>query len=742
METTLLTDLSAFWRLNEPSGARYDAHGTNNLTDGSSVPSGAGMFGLGGDFETGSTDYIYVAHNASLSPGGDDFSLGGWIKPENDGATTKTFCIKGKGGVSQKRYIISMGDDAKISFGIDDDGGALKDVVGDTVLVAGTWYHVIGVRDGNNLRVYVDGAEDGAATDITGYGDIDQADNFYLGCSRNVAGLQNYFDGIIDEFGFWKRALSADEVRELYAGGTGVTYPFIFATGDIGEDLISYWELNEESGQRFDRHGSNDLKDNNSVLYGTGKQGNAANFEADNSEYLSHADNADLSFGDEDFTIGTWVKLETVGVDRPIVTKYDTGLNNREYSLLYQHSSTRFGFWISNNGTDWITELADELGAPDAGTWYFIVAWHDSVANTLNIQVNNGTPDSQAYSNGCNDNVTGFKIGGGTYNGSASGYCDGLIDEVGVWNRVLTSDERTALYNGGAGVSYDDLLISDAKAHGGIVTQDGDTIIHTFLEGGVFVAEENFNADTLVVAGGGGGGATGGGGGAGGYRTDSAFGVTAQAYTITVGDGGAGGVDKDTNGINGTDSVLSTITATGGGGGGSNDTDAGKATGEDGGSGGGVGSTGTAGGSGGAAAPPGEGSAGGDGDVNSPYASGGGGGAGAVGGTGSGNVSGGGGAGAANSISGASVTYAGGGSGGWRTTAGGSGTAPGAGGGGTGTGDDTTAAAGAANKGSGGGGGGFEAAAYGVGGAGGSGIVIISYSLLALGRTSTKMAGF
>lgn len=33
-------------------------------------------------------------------------------------------------------------------------------------------------------------------------------------------------------------------------------------------------------------------------------------------------------------------------------------------------------------------------------------------------------------------------------------YFDGVLDEFGVWERTLTSDERTALYNGGAGLAY------------------------------------------------------------------------------------------------------------------------------------------------------------------------------------------------------------------------------------------------------------------------------------------------
>ena len=91
----------------------------------------------------------------------------------------------------------------------------------------------------------------------------------------------------------------------------------------------------------------------------------------------------------------------------------------------------------------------------------------------------------------------------------------------------------------------------------------------------------------LIVGGGGGGGAkdtgggphtdvTGGGGGAGGFRFGSRYAVVANTlYTITVGAGGAGALDNqaNTNGSNGSNTVLFAsspveISATGGGGGG------------------------------------------------------------------------------------------------------------------------------------------------------------------------------
>ncbi len=145
---------------------------------------------------------------------------------------------------------------------------------------------------------------------------------------------------------------------------------------------------------------------------------------------------------------------------------------------------------------------------------------------------------------------------------------------------------------------------------GDIVTTDGTYWYHTFLSSGAFTPTKALTVDYLVVAGGAGGGDdNAGGGGAGGLRStvtatggggslETALSVTAQAYAVTVGAGGAGATINGNRGVNGSDSVFSTITSTGGGGGGGDTS--GQRTGANGGSGGGgagnsasVGGTGT-----------------------------------------------------------------------------------------------------------------------------------------------------
>jgi hypothetical protein len=255
-------------------------------------------------------------------------------------------------------------------------------------------------------------------------------------------------------------------------------------------------------------------------------------------------------------------------------------------------------------------------------------------------------------------------------------------------------------------------------ATGGTITYSGGNIKHTFTTNGTFTPNKILSTNALVVAGGGGGGgSTGGGGGGGGVISTSSLSVTAQAYTITVGNGGSGG--SSTRGSNGNNSVFSSLTAVGGGGGGSN---GGTTAALSGGSGGG-GSNGLSGASG----TSGQGYAGGNsGSWSGYYACGGGGGAGAIGTNGnSASAPGPGGDGFLSSISGIATYYGGGGGGGvYQTVSGANGGQGGGGHGGTSGGVGLTS--GTVNTGGGGGGQGGNSGV--AGGNGGSGIVIISYT--------------
>jgi RHS repeat-associated protein len=153
-----------------------------------------------------------------------------------------------------------------------------------------------------------------------------------------------------------------------------------------------------------------------------------------------------------DFTLAAWAYLDTKGISRTVISKWDSAGNNREYLLSYNWEDNRFKLTVSNNGTATTSLKADSLGSPAVYTWYFIVAWHDSVNNTLNIQVDNGPVDSVAYTSGVFGSSAEFRLGAS--DNSMPLYWNGRIDGAGFWRRVLTSTERSALWNAGLGCDY------------------------------------------------------------------------------------------------------------------------------------------------------------------------------------------------------------------------------------------------------------------------------------------------
>jgi Concanavalin A-like lectin/glucanases superfamily len=218
-------------------------------------------------------------------------------------------------------------------------------------------------------------------------------------------------------------------------------------------NLQAFWELGEASGTRNDSHGTNHLTDNNTVSSTTGKVGNAADFERDNTEYLSIADNAALSMGDIDFSIAGWVQFESLTADdQVLISKGDLfAYATAEFSLELT-ASDLLRFYVGD-GT--ASDSVIDIVTISTATWYFFYAYHEAATNQMGISVNDGT----VTTGDCGGSYdSGLELTLGRWANFAGGYHDGLLDQVGIWKRLLTPAEVTFLYNSGSGRSYAEML--------------------------------------------------------------------------------------------------------------------------------------------------------------------------------------------------------------------------------------------------------------------------------------------
>ena len=210
--------------------------------------------------------------------------------------------------------------------------------------------------------------------------------------------------------------------------------------------LVSYWQLDEESGARADSIGVNTLTDTNTVGYAAGLDGNAGSFVATNLEHLiSPAATIDWTDG---VTFAAWINQTTMS---PIACKdnYNYTGPAREWAVV-KSSNQVTAYFFNALGAE--QHIANTAFASLLGTWVLCIAWWDPADGYVRLSANNGTP---TVSTGTITNVmsSAQTIVLGRH---GAVYFNGLMDGVGLWNRALTTDEMTELYADGDGSFYDD----------------------------------------------------------------------------------------------------------------------------------------------------------------------------------------------------------------------------------------------------------------------------------------------
>lgn len=199
----------------------------------------------------------------------------------------------------------------------------------------------------------------------------------------------------------------------------------------------------------------------------------AADFNDANSEYLSHPDSigGDFDFGSgggTSFSIGCWVEFDSIndGNNYAVWSKYDTGGNNRGIALWYGDTAGALLFAvIPEPGTYDDTYAASiPISNISTGVKYYVLCDFNVSTGVRRIQMYTSADGSLVDSDIASSTSTGlrsssedFRIGTMFISGSANWFLDGMIDEMIVTKRILTSEETTTLVNEGEGVSWSDI---------------------------------------------------------------------------------------------------------------------------------------------------------------------------------------------------------------------------------------------------------------------------------------------
>ncbi len=208
-----------------------------------------------------------------------------------------------------------------------------------------------------------------------------------------------------------------------------------------------------------------------------GKVGSAARFVADKGHLLKSKDRPDLSMGDVDFTVAAWVYLEKER-ESTLLAKADPRFPNAiEYLLRYNSNRKTFEFRVGDGSDSW-SVYSTRFGAVSGRNWYWVAAWHQTNAaglNTLSIQVNDGPIDTAPLPGGKSpaDGTSEFTLGSFSETTEIDGTrLTGRLDEVGIWKKALTPEERTDLYRQGLGNRFHEVKRSFSVDPRGTLAKD------------------------------------------------------------------------------------------------------------------------------------------------------------------------------------------------------------------------------------------------------------------------------
>lgn len=225
------------------------------------------------------------------------------------------------------------------------------------------------------------------------------------------------------------------------------------ARADLTTNLVSYWQLDEASGNAADSVASITLTPGGSLGYVSAFINNGANGGASNStKYLANTSSAPLSGSQiaTAFTMSGWVNMYDVSTDKIFMFMNNSdGGNRRQVYIRFLNSGDHAGVGTfpggggsSGGGTGSATL--------SASTWYLLTVTYDG--SNLKLYVNDTLDGtfSFAYSTGFANTPSTSLLG--QYEGGIYETASAIIDEVGVWSRALSGAEVTELYNSGDGL--------------------------------------------------------------------------------------------------------------------------------------------------------------------------------------------------------------------------------------------------------------------------------------------------
>ncbi len=174
-----------------------------------------------------------------------------------------------------------------------------------------------------------------------------------------------------------------------------------------------------------------------------------------------------MDHGGNGFTWVGWASIDAPAAVDPyldnqtLVAKWagipdtDVPPDRREYRVWFEPGLGKWRFEVSSDGLEGEghSMIVTHQTAIERGEMYFVEAWHDADAQTVNLRVSErdgrGVVETAVWDRGVFASDGDLDLG--AQNQCADDHLQGTIDALGYWTRPLLEPESSALWNGGSG---------------------------------------------------------------------------------------------------------------------------------------------------------------------------------------------------------------------------------------------------------------------------------------------------
>lgn len=308
---------------------------------------------------TGGTDGVFIGANNGAS-----LPFTGWMDEirvsKGNGRWTANFTAPTTAYAQEFEYFLYVGTDNIITFRVSSSGIAANGTVRATshgAVTTSTWYNVQAFHQlaGNTAIGVIVNLSETTASYTSGVRSGSGA--FTIGGFSN--GAVGYFDGRIDEVGFWKKKLAAQEISDIYGGGTGNTFSkgsssFSWAMYDFGASAIRWLTVAAGTG-----------------IYASSNMGvtfvEVATTRTQNYQYFERSKNVLIATSDSydvplywAGSVGTF--FIALAINSAPAVKY--AINHQGFLILLNSSTRKRGFYYQDDNTQLTSAWPNNFDLP------------------------------------------------------------------------------------------------------------------------------------------------------------------------------------------------------------------------------------------------------------------------------------------------------------------------------------------------------------------------------------------